>query len=118
MPGDEATLAAFDALYDRALRADGAGLAYDLCAPLWQFLCHVADTKPVLLRGSGNPDIAEFEPRQSGDVNAFGDHRAVYVASDGLWPLYFAILDRDRHPMSLINTSVRVALDGGRTSEP
>ena len=59
-----------------------------------------------------------FEPRKSDDVNAFGDRKAVYAASDGLWPMYFAILDRDRYPMSLINSSVRLDLGDGRRSEP
>ncbi|MDB5540334.1 MAG: hypothetical protein JWQ89_2061 [Devosia sp.] len=60
-----------------------------------------------MLHGSTNPDIEVFEPRKSDDVNAFGDQTAVYAASDGIWPLYFAILDRQRYRMSLINGSFR-----------
>ena len=55
---------------------------------------------------------------KSDDVNAFGDRKAVYAASDGLWPMYFAILDRDRYPMSLINSSSRIDLGNGQCGEP
>jgi hypothetical protein len=106
MPGDAETLRTFDRLFDAAARAGGE-VDYVLELPRWQFICHIADTRPVVLHGSGNPDIARFEPRQPDDVTAFGNQRAVYAASDGLWPMYFAILDRDRNPMTLVNASFR-----------
>ncbi|MEO8883472.1 MAG: hypothetical protein ABI377_08705 [Devosia sp.] len=118
MPTDAKTIAAFEALYERALKGGGAAIDYYLAAPKWQFLCYLADTKNTVLHGSGNPDIKIFEPRKSDDVNAFGDRKAVYAASDGLWPMYFAILDRDRYPMSLINSSARIDLGDGRRGEP
>jgi hypothetical protein len=118
MPTNVETIAGFDALYQRALKGDGAAIDYELAAPKWQFLCYLADTKNIVLHGSGNPDIKTFEPRKSDDVNAFGDRKAVYAASDGLWPMYFAILDRDRYPMSLINSSARLDLGDGRRGEP
>ncbi|MGN6100347.1 MAG: hypothetical protein ACTHOR_04290 [Devosia sp.] len=118
LPDDPATLSAFDRLYEAACASGGAEIDYRLAAPRWQFLCHVADTRPVLLHGSGNPDIEVFEPRKSNDVNEFGDRKAVYAASDGLWPIYFAILDRANHPMTLINASLRVELADGGHSDP
>lgn len=118
MPTDGKTVAAFEALYERAAKGDGAPIDYELAAPKWQFLCYLADTKGIVLHGSGNPTIEIFEPRKSDDVNAFGDQRAVYAASDGLWPMYFAILDRDRYPMSLINSSARLDLGDGKSGEP
>jgi hypothetical protein len=118
MPTDEATLAQFEALYAQAIAGAGGEIDYTLAAPRWQFLCYLADTKDIVLHGSGDPDIAMFEPRQSDDVNPFGDQKAIYAASDGIWPLYFAILDRERHPMSLINSSLRIELGDGKRSEP
>jgi hypothetical protein len=118
MPRDAETLAAFDALYARAEASGGAVLDYNLKAPIWQFFCHVADIQPVLLHGSGNAAIDMFEPRQPHDVSAFGDQNAVYAASDGLWPMYFAILDRARFEMSLINSSMQLDLGDGRRGEP
>ena len=93
MPADTATLRDFEALYKRVLTSGGE-VDYGLAAPRWQFLCFLADNKEVLLHGSGNPAISRFEPRKSDDVSEFGDRKAVYAAGDGIWPIYFAILDR------------------------
>ena len=117
MPTDRGTLTAFDAAFDAAVAADGE-IDYRLAAPRWQFICHIADTRPVVLHGSGNPAIDRFEKRQPDDTTEFGNRNAVYAASDGLWPMYFAILDRDRHRMSLINNAVRALDDFGTPGEP
>lgn len=114
MPQDCDTLSAFDRFYDDAIAAGPQHpIDYTLSAPRWQFICHVADTKGVLLHGSGNPEIQAFEPRQPDDTTVFGNQKAVYGASDGLWPMYFAMLDRDNHPMTMINSCVRLEEDGG-----
>jgi hypothetical protein len=97
--------------------SEGAEIVYTLAAPRWQFLCWLTDTQDVLLHGSGNPAIAEFEPRQSNDTDEFGNRKAVYAASDGLWAMYFALMDRDRHVQILVNDAVRlVGLDGQRSA--
>jgi hypothetical protein len=106
---DPATLAAFDQLLSEAtLAGPDAPLDYRLAAPKWQFLCHAADHGGYVLHGSGTGDIAEFEPRQSNDIEEFGNRRAVYAASDGLWAMYFAIIDRDRYVTSLYNGCCRL----------
>jgi hypothetical protein len=118
MPTDAATLAAFDRLHAGIVAGRGGEIDYRLAAPRWQFLCHLADTKNIVLHGSDRADIAMFEPRKSNDVNEFGDRKAIYAASDGIWPLYFAILDRARYPMSLINSAMRLHLGDGGRSDP
>jgi len=116
---DAATEAAFEALYaDRIAQGGGGLVRYALPAPIWQFLCWLADTKGLLLHGSGNGGIEHFEPRQSDDIQEFGNRRAVYAASDGIWPIYYAVLDRERHRMSLINSCFRLAEETGGLSEP
>ena len=116
---DAATEAAFEALHAaRIAPGDGGLVPYALPAPKWQFLCWLADTKDVLLHGSGSGGITEFQPRKSDDIDEFGNRRAVYAASDGLWPIYFAIVDRDRYRMSLTNGCFRVADEGGGLSAP
>jgi hypothetical protein len=109
MPLGAATIAAFEGLFVSSVaRGGGARIHYELPVPKWQFLCYLADTKPIVLHGSGDPRIAEFEPRQSNDTEAFGNRRAVYAARDGLWPMYFAIVDRERYRMGLMNAAMRV----------
>lgn len=116
---DPRTVAEFDALLGRMLAAGPrAPVDYRLAAPKWQFLCHVAERGDIVLHGSGNPDIELFEPRQSDDIAEFGNRAAVYAAADGIWPMYFAILDRPRHRMSLTNSCMRVERPDGSLSEP
>jgi hypothetical protein len=86
--------------------------------PKWMFLCHVAEHHPIVLHGSGERDIATFEPRQAIDVTTFGNQRAVYAASDGLWPMYFAILDRTRYNMTLANACMRITDPAGQVHGP
>ncbi len=113
------TRAAFAEIYAEAVQlGHGQAVDYTLAAPKWQFLSWLCDTQDVLLHGSGNPSIREFEPRKSDDLDEFGNRQAVYAASDGIWPLYFAIMDRDRSVRSLINACFRVLGPDGTRSDP
>jgi hypothetical protein len=119
MPSDPTVLEAFDRLFDSAVEHGlGTTIEYSLPQPRWQFICHIADTRQVVLHGSGDPGIAVFEPRQPDDTTVFGNRNAVYAASDGLWPMYFAILDRTNHKMSMINSSIRLVEADGSLSDP
>jgi hypothetical protein len=115
---DDHARSAFDELLDETLRIGGCPtIPFTLPWPKWQFLCHLADHHEFALHGSGNPDIALFEPRQSQDLNEFGNQKAVYAASDGLWPMFFAIVDRDR-VTSITNACVRLADETGALHGP
>jgi hypothetical protein len=91
---------------------------YNFPVPKWQFLCYIADQKGVVLHGTGNPNIQIFEPRPSNDLNEFGAQTAVYGAADGLWAMFFAILDREHWPMSTSNACIRLVDEAGKVSEP
>ena len=67
----------------------------------------------VVLHGSGEPSIAQFEPRQPIDISAFGGQNAVYAAADGIWAMFFAIVDRERVP-SVSNACMKI-VDATRT---
>ena len=115
---DEGTQNAFDELLDTTLRIDGCPtIQFTLPWPKWQFLCHIADQYDIALHGSGDPNIALFEPRQSNDLSEFGNQKAVYAASDGLWAMFFAIVDRAR-VMSVTNACVRLADATGNLHGP
>jgi hypothetical protein len=116
---DARTIADFEQLFaTTVVGGDGAAIEYTLAAPRWQFLCYLCDHKDILLHGSGQADIVEFQPRQSNDVAEFGNRRAVYAASDGIWPIYFAIVDRDGGVTSLVNSCARVIAPDGHRGEP
>lgn len=118
-PPDAATRDAFDALLADAVAAGPEKpIDYRLDAPKWQFLCHVADSGNHVLHGSTVGDIARFEPRQSNDVLEFGNRKAVYAAADGLWAMFYAVLDRLAHDMALINSCFCYVTPDGAASEP
>ena len=115
---DERTKSAFDELLDSSLSIGGCPtIPFTLPWPKWQFLCYVADHHHLALHGSGNPDIAQFEPRQSNDLGEFGNQKAIYAASDGLWAMFFAVVDRDR-VVSITNACVRLADQTGTLHGP
>lgn len=105
---DESDRAAFDDLLQKTLSMDGCpSIEYKLAQPKWQFLCHAGDACGMALHGSGDPNISLFEPRQSSDLNEFGNQKAVYAASDGIWAMFFAIVDRNR-VNSVANACIRI----------
>ena len=116
---DHGTVAALDLLLDQAL-AGGPGrpIDYRLGVPKWQFLCRAAERADVVLHGSGDPGIGLFEPRQPADSLEFSSRHAVFAAVDGIWPVYYAILDRDRYPMMLCNACVRICPETSEPSDP
>jgi hypothetical protein len=77
----------------------------------------VADHHDIALHGSGDANILLFEPRQSNDLHEFGNQKAIYAASDGLWAMFFAIVDRER-VNSITNACVRLEDDTGAVRGP
>lgn len=113
-----AVRAAFDDAWQRALaRGDAPLVAETLPGPKWQFLCHLCDAHGLVLHGSGRPDITTFEPRQAHDLQEFGRQRAVYAAGDGIWAMFFAIVQRERMG-AVTNACVRLADAAGQVGPP
>jgi hypothetical protein len=84
----------------------------------WKFLCGVADRRRIAFHGTGNADIETFEPRHPVDFAPFGDQKAVFATSDPVWAMFYAIVDREGHEITLNNGCI-VALDpGGRPGAP
>ena len=118
---DDASKRACDYLLASAIaQGHHRPLHYTLPIPKWQCLCYLADEHQFALHGSGDGIIRQFEPRQPSDVTTFGNQRAVYAAADGIWPMYFAIMDRTRQKLSLLNGCIRVAFgpDQNQMSDP
>jgi hypothetical protein len=79
------------------------------------FLCWLTEEKEVLLHGSGNPDIQLFEPRapDAKDDNDFSQQTAVFASSEGIWPIFYAILDRENFRPRFLNGAIRFELPEG-----
>lgn len=109
----------FDGLLKSTLaRGVNPVIEYTLPAPKWQFLCYLAEYQDIALHGSGDPNINLFEPRQPLDLTEFGNQKAVYAAADGIWAMFFAIVDRARYDMSITNACIRLVEQDGKTSGP
>ncbi len=112
------TRAEFDQLLAKLRAAETNTLIdYAFRVPKWQFLCYLADQHGMVLHGTGDPHIPVFEPRPSSDLTAFGAQTAVYAARDGLWAMFFAILDRPRYPLTTTNACIRLVDAAGQVSE-
>jgi hypothetical protein len=115
---DETTRKAFTDLWESSLRLGGCPtIPYSLPYPRWQFLCYLGDQLHLALHGSADNGIAMFEPRQSNDLEEFGNQKAVYAASDGLWAMFFAIIDRSRMD-SITNACIRLEVPIGNMQDP
>lgn len=119
LPSEPALIAQFEALWAEIEASntplDLTGL---LAGPRWSFLAYLADHKPVLFHGSGNPSLRKLVPRQANDIVAFGNQLAVYAASDGIWPIFYAILDREQSEVSLLNACFRQVKPDGSFDDP
>lgn len=111
--------AAFDGLLEQA-RKDGprTEINYHLEAPKWQFLSYASEQLGLAMHGSGNDRIEVFEPRQPYDLNDFGNQKAVYAAGDGIWAMFYAVVDRERYKMWINNACARLVAKSGETSGP
>lgn len=69
----------------------------------WKLLSALADRRRIAFHGTGDGDIDSFEPRQPIDFAPFGDQKAVFATSDPVWAMFYAIVDRDRHEITLNN---------------
>ncbi len=69
----------------------------------WQFLCRLANRRRIAFHGTGDPRIERFEPREPVDFAPFGQQRAVFATSDPIWAMFYAIVDRRRHRLTLNN---------------
>jgi hypothetical protein len=52
------------------------------------------------------------------DLSAFGNQKAVFAAGDGIWAMFFAIVDRERYKMSVNNACVQLVDANGHASQP
>jgi hypothetical protein len=108
------------AVFDHLFQVTPAGqeIDYRLPYPKWQFLCHICETNEVVLHGSQNLHIDEVEPRQAIDIKGFSNQRAIYATTDGIWAMYFAIVDRCKQPLSLFNSCFQTRISKRRLSDP
>jgi hypothetical protein len=122
MSVDQATESAID---EFLASSSGANGVLDVATVLsggdvtpWMFLCGLADRRRIAFHGTGDPNIATFEPRHPIEYGPFGDQRAVFATSDPVWAMFYAIVDRDRYPITLNNGCIALMDEDGRPGTP
>lgn len=104
--------AAFEALWASASDAT-APIVYDLPYPKHLFLRYLVQSKPLILHGSGNPDVHRLEPRPQ--TTFFGRRvEAVFATPDEIWCLFYAVVNGQGFHGSKRNICLRVAGPGAR----
>jgi hypothetical protein len=81
-------------------------------------VCGIADRRAIAFHGTGDPNIELFEPRQPIDFAPFRHQKAVFATSDPIWAMFYAIVDRDRHQVSLNNGCIALIDEEGRPGAP
>jgi hypothetical protein len=108
--------AAFESLIDST--PQGSFIDYQLKDPKWQFLSYLCKSRSLVLHGSQNLDIVEVEPRLANDIKAFSGQDAIYATTDGIWVIYFAMINRRKFKLSLFNSCMDIRLSPDRMIGP
>jgi hypothetical protein len=90
----EAQREAMDALVVRARAEGGVIDASSIGLPAHELLTHLVVQHRLLLHGSNNTQLEVIEPRPAHDYGT--EVEAVVAADDGIWPLFYAVIARDR----------------------
>jgi hypothetical protein len=103
---NEEKLRLFARLYAGLIQSGPAApFNFQAPSPKYEFFCYLVEHQGLLLHGSNNPDIMRFEPRPQTDYLG-RNVEAVFATPDGIWPIFFAIIDRANYRGSLRNACV------------
>jgi len=99
---DEARRRAFDAIIrEQFIHGPAREIEYSVPYPKHEFFCYLVRERGYLIHGSTSPNLSSLVPREQADWK--GEQvNAIFAASDGVWPIFFAIL----HPQ-LAGCSIR-----------
>jgi hypothetical protein len=91
---EPAARATFDELVASARAGDGTIDVGSCPYPLHELLTYLVSEREYLLHGSNDPGIRVLEPRPARDLGT--ELQAVVACDDGIWPLFYAVVSRER----------------------
>jgi hypothetical protein len=90
---------AFKGLAAQIETAAGGWLKYDLPYPKYEFVQYLTSQDQIIFHGSNHRAIKTFQPLRKSmelmDETGRGNVAAVYGTHNGLWAMFFAIVDRE-----------------------
>jgi hypothetical protein len=97
------TMEEFERIYSNDIsKGNGDYIEYTSSYPKYLFLHYIVEKKDVLVHGSNHKNIEIFEPREQ-LLFTGKPVKAVFAASDGIWPMFFAVINRSEYVGSLRN---------------
>ncbi|MGG3738435.1 hypothetical protein [Aeribacillus pallidus] len=107
------TIEEFERLYETYIvHGHGDVIPYTSPFPKYMFLHYLIEQKQVLIHGSNIGNIERFEPKEQLLFNG-KPVKAVFAASDGIWPMFFACINRREYTGSLRNACLTVPTKKG-----
>jgi hypothetical protein len=105
----------FDQLLDSALaQTPNSLIDYQLPYPKYEFLNYICYWRGYVAHGTPLPDLNSLQPiRLSHDSSEFGDRKQIFCSPDGIWAMWFAILDKSKIKVTE-NGCVRLGHGAGR----
>lgn len=91
---DDERSRAFEALIASAQDRDGLVEVARSPYPVHEFLTYLVDRHNLLLHGSNHTTLTLLEPQQARDLDT--ELLAVVACDDGIWPLFYAVVNRDQ----------------------
>ena len=92
--GDRTRTETFERLVAAARAGDGTVDATACPYPLHELLTHLVDRHGLLLHGSNHTTLDVLEPQPARDIDTA--LLAVVACDDGIWPMFYAVVARDR----------------------
>ncbi len=88
----------FDTLLAASLsHGPNSQIDYQLPYPKIEFLNYLCDWSGYVAHGSTNPGLDVLQPiRYSTDSGEFGQRKQIFCSPDGIWAVWFAILDKSK----------------------
>lgn len=91
---DRAARETFDGLIAAVRAGDGTIDAAECAYPVHELLSHLVVSYGLLLHGSNDTSLEVLEPRPAHDYDT--ELLAVVACDDGIWPIFYAVIARDR----------------------
>lgn len=66
-------------------------IEYNAPYPKHEFFCYLVRERGYLIHGSTSLNLTSLTPREQQDWKG-KPHKAIFAASDGIWPIFFAVL--------------------------
>lgn len=85
----------FDRIYEHAMSNGDGLIRWDTPYPKHRFIDYMTGRKKLVAHGSNAAGIERFETREQALFSG-RPVEAVFASKDGIWPIFFAVLDRGK----------------------